>query len=75
MNDTAEDDEHPLKKHRDGSGFFVFNEEDMKSMTEMSPKNLSTNRKRDDDSNLRLAHSAVGFKTGYDQNKGSVRFS
>lgn len=29
------------KKMNVSSGFFVFNEEDMKNMTEMSPKNLT----------------------------------
>ena len=31
------------KRALNGSGFFVFNEEDMKSMTEMSPKNAKHN--------------------------------
>jgi hypothetical protein len=37
MNQTA--DLKRLNNHLNASGFFVFNEEDMKNMTEMSPKN------------------------------------
>jgi hypothetical protein len=36
MNHTAD---LRVKNHLNASGFFVFNEEDMKNMTEMSPKN------------------------------------
>ena len=31
------------RRNLHGSGFFVFNEEDMKNMTEMSPKNKHIN--------------------------------
>ena len=31
-----------LKKQMNSSGFFVFNEEDMKNMTEMSPRNKTS---------------------------------
>lgn len=31
------------RRNLNGSGFFVFNEEDMKNMTEMSPKNKTGN--------------------------------
>jgi hypothetical protein len=37
-------DVDPLtRRNLNGSGFFVFNEEDMKNMTEMSPKNKTGN--------------------------------
>jgi hypothetical protein len=38
LNSTVKAKQHKLNS----SGFFVFNEDDMKKMTEMSPKNVSS---------------------------------
>ena len=44
-NEEGEATDNHLSKLNNKSGFFVFNEEDMKSMTEFSPKNKSGNIK------------------------------